>query len=139
MISRSGDSATARAVSMTRRTSSLLISRVRVGIGVTPLAVEAPDVRAGKSDVNGLDFAAGHGFGFADALLDRFDGGFEIDDRAFLKAFGFGDAESDRLQAGFARRPRSACTTFVEPMSRPTMFFSLRPIPSFRRLRHLSS
>ena len=76
--------ATARAVSMTRRTSSVLISRVRVGMDVTPRLLKLLMWRAGETHVNGFDLASRHRFGFTDALLDRLDRRFDIDDRPFL-------------------------------------------------------
>ena len=96
------------------------------------LAVETPDVRAGESDKDLLDFALRHGFGFRDALLDRLDSGFEIDDGAPLQSLGFRNAETDGFKSGCCDSAAISVQTFVEPMSRPTMIFSLRPISPSR-------
>ena len=68
-----------------------------------PAAVETLDVRAREPDIDCFHFAAGHGFGFADAFLDRFHSRFNVDDRAFLEPLRFRDTEAKRLQTRLTR------------------------------------
>ena len=49
--------------------------------------------------MNRVDFDAGHQLGLFDRLLDRFDGGLEVDDHAAADAARFGDAEADDVEA----------------------------------------
>src|SRR5881397_419412 len=76
------------------------LARTRRNRGHAP-AVEASDVRSGKADIDHLDFAARHGFGFTDAFLNRFGGRFNTDDSASLQPFGFCKPKTDRLKTAF--------------------------------------
>ena len=98
-------------------------------------AVEALDVAAGQSHINLFDFASGHGLGFADAFLDRLDSGFKIDDRPFLIPLD----SAIPTPIGFSCESAMSVHTLVEPMSRPTTIFSVRPMLASQRFRHLSS
>ncbi len=46
-----------------------------------------------------IDLDAGHQLRFLDRLLDRVDGGLEVDDHAAADAVRFGDAEADDVDA----------------------------------------
>ncbi len=71
------------------------------GNGRHAAAVETPDVRSGKADINSFDLAARHGFGLMNTFLDRLHGRLEVDDRSPLQPFGLGNTKADRLEAVF--------------------------------------
>ena len=104
--SRPAGSDTARAASM--RAADVLAGDLAVlaGHGDDAAAVEALDVRAAHRQVRRADLDAGHQLGLLDRLLDRIDGGFEVDDDAALQALRLGQADADHVEPAALGRPR---------------------------------
>ena len=87
------------------------------GHGDDAAAVEALDVRARHRQVHGVDLDAGHQLGLFDRLLDRLDGGLEVDDHAAADAARLGDADADDVEAS---RRRAASPTIAQTFDVPT-------------------
>ena len=61
-------------------------------------AVESLDVGTGQREMDGVDLDARHQLRFLDRLLDRVDGGIDVDDDAALDAARLGDADADNVE-----------------------------------------
>ena len=82
---------------MTRR-----LHRQGIGEQDDAVAVQAADVTAGNTDIDRVDLAAGHEFGFFDRTLDGLHGGFDIDHDAFFEAAGRAGADTDDFDAAIS-------------------------------------
>ena len=61
-------------------------------------AVESLDMGTGQREMDGIDFDARHQLCFLDRLLDRVDGGIDIDHDAALDAARLGDTDADNIE-----------------------------------------
>ncbi len=123
MTSRSIGIATALAASITRRTS--LSRDLAVLHRDDAVGVEAVDVAARDAGVDRGDLAVGHQLGLFDRVLDRVDGGVDVDHHALAQAPRRVRADPDDVDAVSVASATMA-QIFVVPMSSPTIRLSLR-------------